>query len=128
LNEKLVGSKFCLQKSFFLSLVVYPQASPDIKYVFAFVRIQLSTSVTVCLVFCPKVLAIIRGQGENFEFHDRPGAQIPLNLNGTISQDGVIDVYQENEDLKVPKFLSAIFSVDGEVPVESCVCLYVPRP
>ena len=83
------------------SLVVYPQASPDIKYVFAFIRIQLSTSVTVFLVFCPKVIAICRGQGENFEFHDRPGAQIPLNINGTVSQDGVIDVYQENEDLKV---------------------------
>ncbi|OQV15352.1 putative G-protein coupled receptor [Hypsibius exemplaris] len=83
-----------------LHLVVYPQASPDIKYVFAFVRIQLSTSVTVFLVFCPKVLAICRGQGENFEFHDRPGAQIPLNINGTISNDDVIDVFQENEDLK----------------------------
>ncbi|XP_055343269.1 probable G-protein coupled receptor CG31760 [Paramacrobiotus metropolitanus] len=82
-----------------LHLVVYPQASPDIKFVFAFLRIQFSTTVTVCLVFCPKVSAIMRGQGENFEFRDRPGAQIPLN-GGPVSQDEVIDVYQENEDLK----------------------------
>ena len=65
-------------------------------------RIQLSTTVTVCLVFCPKIHAILRGQGENYEFRDRPDAQIPLNINGgPVSSDDVIDVYQENEDLKV---------------------------
>lgn len=83
-------------------MVVYPQASPDTKFVFAFVRIQFSTTITVILAFGPKVLSIFRGQGEIFEFRDRPGAQIPLSSNGgPVMQDEVIDIYQENEDLKV---------------------------
>lgn len=37
------------------SLFIFPQAGPDIKYLLGFVRTQLSTSVTVFLVFGPKV-------------------------------------------------------------------------
>jgi hypothetical protein len=39
----------------FYSLFIFPQAGPDIKYLLGFIRTQLSTSVTVGLVFGPKV-------------------------------------------------------------------------
>ena len=39
----------------FFSLLIFPQAGPDIKYLLGFIRTQLSTSVTVALVFGPKV-------------------------------------------------------------------------
>jgi len=39
----------------FNSLFIFPQAGPDIKYLLGFIRTQLSTSVTVGLVFGPKV-------------------------------------------------------------------------
>lgn len=41
---------------FFFSLFIFPQAGPDIKYLLGFIRTQLSTSVTVGLVFGPKVI------------------------------------------------------------------------
>lgn len=37
------------------SLFIFPNAGPDIKYLLGFIRTQLSTSVTVGLVFAPKV-------------------------------------------------------------------------
>jgi hypothetical protein len=37
------------------SLLIFPRAGPDIKYLLGFVRTQLSTSTTVVLVFGPKV-------------------------------------------------------------------------
>lgn len=37
------------------SLFIFPRAGPDIKYLLGFLRTQLSTSVTVFLVFGPKV-------------------------------------------------------------------------
>ena len=44
-------------KTFFFnfSLILFPQAGPDMKYFLGFVRTQLSTSVTIVLVFGPKV-------------------------------------------------------------------------
>lgn len=38
------------------SLMIFPQAGPDIKYLLGFIRTQLSTSVTIVLVFGPKVI------------------------------------------------------------------------
>lgn len=40
---------------FLCSLFIFPHAGPDIKYLLGFLRTQLSTSVTVFLVFAPKV-------------------------------------------------------------------------
>lgn len=41
---------------FLCSLFIFPHAGPDIKYLLGFLRTQLSTSVTVFLVFAPKVI------------------------------------------------------------------------
>lgn len=38
-----------------IHLFIFPHAGPDIKYLLGFLRTQLSTSVTVFLVFAPKV-------------------------------------------------------------------------
>jgi len=37
------------------SILLFPQAGPDIKYLLGFIRTQLSTTVTIALVFGPKV-------------------------------------------------------------------------
>ena len=38
------------------SLFIFPHAGPDMKYTLGFLRTQLSTTVTVLLVFGPKVI------------------------------------------------------------------------
>lgn len=40
------------------SLFIFPHAGPDIKYLLGFLRTQLSTSVTIFLVFAPKVMQL----------------------------------------------------------------------
>jgi len=49
--------KYCLcnRRFLYFSLFIFPHAGPDIKYLLGFIRTQLSTSVTVALVFGPKV-------------------------------------------------------------------------
>ncbi|PSN35402.1 putative G-protein coupled receptor, partial [Blattella germanica] len=62
-------------------LFIFPQAGPDIKYLLGFIRTQLSTSVTVGLVFGPKVTS--------------------FSLNGIgLMPEETADLYQENEELK----------------------------
>ena len=38
-----------------ISLLLLPNVGPDMKYLFGFIRTQLSTTVTIALVFGPKV-------------------------------------------------------------------------
>ncbi|GIX71967.1 hypothetical protein CEXT_220221 [Caerostris extrusa] len=68
-----------------IHLVILPTAGPDIKYLFGFVRTQLSTTVTVILIFGPKFYRDLS--------HEEPQ-----------------DLYQENEELKeeVQKLASQI--------------------
>lgn len=92
---------FCL---FFLhSLFLFPQAGPDIKYLLGFIRTQFSTTTTIFLVFGPKILRVLRGQGDKWDHRSRARgitASFCTNGGGLMPDEGV-DIYQENEELKV---------------------------
>lgn len=46
---------FLLFSEFFNSLLLLPNVGPDMKYLLGFIRTQMSTTVTIALVFGPKV-------------------------------------------------------------------------
>uniref|UniRef100_A0A336LQJ2 Phosphodiesterase n=1 Tax=Culicoides sonorensis TaxID=179676 RepID=A0A336LQJ2_CULSO len=83
-------------------LLIFPQAGPDIKYLLGFIRTQLSTSVTVALVFGPKIIRVLRGQGDQWDKKSRfRGITASFSLNGVgLVADETTDLYQENEELK----------------------------
>ena len=85
------------------SLFIFPQAGPDIKYLLGFIRTQLSTSVTVVIVFGPKVLRVLRGQGDQWDHRARVrGITASFSHNGIgLVPEESPDLYQENEELKV---------------------------
>lgn len=88
---------------FIFSLSLFPQAGPDIKYFLGFVRTQLSTTTTIILVFGPKILRVLRGQGDKWDHRSRARgitASFCINGGGLMPEEG-IDLYQENEELKV---------------------------
>ncbi|XP_022901804.2 probable G-protein coupled receptor CG31760 [Onthophagus taurus] len=83
-------------------LLIFPKAGPDIKYLLGFIRTQLSTSVTIGLVFGPKVVRVLRGQGDQWDNRARSRgvtASFSLNGIGLVSEEAP-DLYQENEELK----------------------------
>lgn len=85
------------------SLFIFPQAGPDIKYLLGFVRTQLSTTTTIILVFGPKILRVLKGQGDKWDHRSRARgitASFCINGGGLMPDEGV-DLYQENEELKV---------------------------
>ncbi|KAK5641902.1 hypothetical protein RI129_010449 [Pyrocoelia pectoralis] len=85
-----------------IHLLIFPQAGPDIKYLLGFIRTQLSTSVTIGLVFGPKVLRVLRGQGDQWDNRARSrGVTASFSLNGIgLVPEEAPDLYQENEELK----------------------------
>lgn len=89
----------------FCSLVIFPQAGPDVKYLLGFIRTQLSTSITVAFVFGPKIRRVLRGQGDQWDHPSKfRGIPASLSLNGGLVPEDSPDLYQENEDLKVCVF------------------------
>ncbi|XP_018344920.1 PREDICTED: probable G-protein coupled receptor CG31760 isoform X2 [Trachymyrmex septentrionalis] len=85
-----------------IHLLIFPRAGPDIKYLLGFLRTQLSTSVTVFLVFGPKVIRVLRGQGDQWDSRARArGVTASFSLNGIgLVSEETTDLYQENEELK----------------------------
>ncbi|RZB40457.1 7tm 3 and/or DivIVA domain containing protein, partial [Asbolus verrucosus] len=83
-------------------LFIFPHAGPDIKYLLGFIRTQLSTSVTVALVFGPKIIRVLRGQGDQWDNRARSrGVTASFSLNGIgLVPEEAPDLYQENEELK----------------------------
>ncbi|XP_068915920.1 probable G-protein coupled receptor CG31760 [Tenebrio molitor] len=83
-------------------LFIFPRAGPDIKYLLGFIRTQLSTSVTVALVFGPKIIRVLRGQGDQWDNRARSrGVTASFSLNGIgLVPEEAPDLYQENEELK----------------------------
>ncbi|KAK6628221.1 hypothetical protein RUM43_002033 [Polyplax serrata] len=83
-------------------ILIFPQAGPDIKYLLGFIRTQLSTSVTVALVFGPKVARVWRGLGDQWDNRARArGVTASFSLNGIgLAPEETADLYQENEELK----------------------------
>ncbi|XP_076636392.1 putative G-protein coupled receptor CG31760 isoform X2 [Colletes latitarsis] len=85
-----------------IHLFIFPHAGPDIKYLLGFLRTQLSTSVTVFLVFGPKVIRVLRGHGDQWDSRARArGVTASFSLNGTgLVPEETTDLIQENEELK----------------------------
>ncbi|GJQ73427.1 GPRMGL2 [Trypoxylus dichotomus] len=83
-------------------LLIFPTAGPDIKYLLGFIRTQLSTTVTIALVFGPKVIRVLRGQGDQWDNRARSrGVTASFSLNGIgLVPEDAPDLYQENEELK----------------------------
>ena len=48
-----------------LSVLILPNCGPDMKYFLAFARTQLSTSITMILVFGPKFRRLLNGTGDD---------------------------------------------------------------
>ncbi|XP_014602857.1 PREDICTED: probable G-protein coupled receptor CG31760 isoform X2 [Polistes canadensis] len=85
-----------------IHLFIFPHAGPDIKYLLGFLRTQLSTSVTIFLVFGPKVLRVLRGHGDQWDSRARArGVTASFSLNGIgLVPEETTDLFQENEELK----------------------------
>lgn len=45
------------------SIVILPNAGPDVKYFLGFIRTQLSTSTTILLIFGAKFYRLLKGEG-----------------------------------------------------------------
>ncbi|CRK86175.1 CLUMA_CG000058, isoform A [Clunio marinus] len=85
-----------------IHLFIFPQAGPDIKYLLGFIRTQLSTTITIILVFGPKILRVMRGEGDKWDHRSRARgitASFCGNGGGLMPDEGV-DIYHENEELK----------------------------
>ena len=66
-------------------------------------RTQLSTTTTIFLVFGPKILRVLRGEGDKWDNRSRARgitASFCINGAGLMPEEGV-DLYQENEEIKV---------------------------
>ncbi|XP_074027570.1 probable G-protein coupled receptor CG31760 isoform X2 [Leptinotarsa decemlineata] len=83
-------------------LFIFPRAGPDIKYLLGFIRTQLSTSTTIALVFGPKIIRVLRGQGDQWDNRARSrGVTASFSLNGIgLVPEEPQDLFQENEELK----------------------------
>lgn len=99
----LLNGKLFYETISIYSLCIFPRAGPDVKYFLGFVRTQLSTTTTIALVFGPKVIRVLRGQGDQWDNRARVRgitASFSLNGIGLVPEDSP-DLYQENEELKV---------------------------
>ncbi|XP_076044697.1 putative G-protein coupled receptor CG31760 isoform X2 [Oratosquilla oratoria] len=85
-----------------LHLYLFPKADPDMKFLFGFLRTQLSTSTTVALIFGPKFYRILNGTGDQYDNRARAkGVTASFSLNGLgVMNDEPADLLQENEELK----------------------------
>nr|XP_045608318.1 probable G-protein coupled receptor CG31760 isoform X1 [Procambarus clarkii]XP_045608319.1 probable G-protein coupled receptor CG31760 isoform X1 [Procambarus clarkii]XP_045608320.1 probable G-protein coupled receptor CG31760 isoform X1 [Procambarus clarkii]XP_045608321.1 probable G-protein coupled receptor CG31760 isoform X1 [Procambarus clarkii] len=83
-------------------LIIFPDAGPDIKYLFGFLRTQFSTSTTVLLIFGPKFYRIVQGTGDQYDNRARAkGVTASFSLNGLgVMNEEPADLSQENEELK----------------------------
>ncbi|CAH1966741.1 unnamed protein product [Acanthoscelides obtectus] len=83
-------------------LFIFPRAGPDIKYLLGFIRTQFSTTTTIALVFGPKIIRVLRGQGDQWDSRARSrGVTASFSLNGIgLVPEDTPDLCQENEELK----------------------------
>jgi len=85
-----------------IHLILLPNVGPDTKYLFGFIRTQLSTTVTIALVFGPKLYLVATGQGDEHDNRARArGVTASFSLNGiSVTNEEPPDLYRENEELK----------------------------
>ncbi|XP_076361072.1 putative G-protein coupled receptor CG31760 isoform X2 [Tachypleus tridentatus] len=85
-----------------IHLVILPNADPDVKYLFGFIRTQLTTTITISFIFGPKFYRVLKGQGDTWDNRARArGVTASFSLNGVgLVHDETTDLFQENEELK----------------------------
>lgn len=84
-----------------IHLIIFPHAGPDMKYFLGFIRTQLSTTVTIALVFGPKFLRVARGTANELDDRIRARGNAASMIEVPTERDGgQKDVYIENEELK----------------------------
>ncbi|XP_050522426.1 probable G-protein coupled receptor CG31760 [Daktulosphaira vitifoliae] len=81
-----------------IHFLLFPNIGPDLKYTLAFIRTQLSTSVTIGLVFGSKIVRVINGQGDNWDTKLQPKGIISYEMDEIC--DEPIDLQTENDQLK----------------------------
>lgn len=86
------------RSSFFL----FPNIGPNLKYTLAFVRTQLSTSVTIALVFGSKVVRVLNGQGDHWDNKRQTKGLVSYEMNEVCEEAD--DLQTENEELKEEVF------------------------
>lgn len=75
-----------------------PDIDPNLKYTLAFVRTQLSTSVTIGLVFGSKVVRVLNGQGDHWDSKLQAKGLMSYEMNEICEETN--DLQTENEELK----------------------------
>ncbi|XP_022237695.1 probable G-protein coupled receptor CG31760 [Limulus polyphemus] len=85
-----------------IHLVILPNADPDVKYLFGFIRTQLTTTITISFIFGPKFYRVVKGQGDTWDNRARArGVTASFSLNGVgLVHEETTDLFQENEELK----------------------------
>lgn len=84
-----------------IHLFLLPSAGPDMKYFLGFLRTQLSTTVTIILVFGPKFYRVLRGTANELDDRIRARGNAASMIEVPLEKDGAQkDVYAENEELK----------------------------
>jgi len=107
-----------------IHLILFPNAGPDLKYFFGFLRTQMSTTVTIILVFGPKFLRLVRGTANELDDSIRArghaASMIEVPLEREASQK---DIYVENEELK-----EEIQKLAGQIEYLKIVGMLVENP
>eukprot|EP00093_Oithona_nana_P001933 01933.XXX_6145_13476_1 [CDS] Oithona nana genome sequencing. len=84
-----------------IHLVLFPNCGPDMKYFLGFLRTQLSTTVTIFLVFGPKFLRVLRGTANELDDRIRARGNAASMIEVPLEREAAQkDVYAENEELK----------------------------
>lgn len=84
------------------SYFLFPDIGPNLKYALAFIRTQLSTSVTIFLVFWSKVVRVLKGQGDHWDNKLQAKGIISYEMNEICEETN--DLQTENEELKEELF------------------------
>ncbi|XP_025422700.1 probable G-protein coupled receptor CG31760 isoform X2 [Sipha flava] len=77
---------------------LFPDIGPNFKYTLGFIRTQLSTSVTIGLVFGSKVIRVLKGQGDHWEKKLQAKGLMSYEMNEVCEETN--DLQTENEELK----------------------------
>ncbi|XP_022164127.1 probable G-protein coupled receptor CG31760 isoform X2 [Myzus persicae] len=77
---------------------LFPDIGPNFKYTLGFIRTQLSTSVTIALVFGSKVVRVLNGQGDHWDNKHQAKGLVSYEMNDICEETN--DLQTENEELK----------------------------
>lgn len=89
---------YVINLHFYFSFFLFPDIGPNFKYTLGFIRTQLSTSITIALVFGSKVIRVLKGQGDHWDKKLQTKGLMSYEMNEMCEE--TIDLQTENEELK----------------------------